>query len=540
MKIVQKRILLFIYITLIALVVILLRIGYIVIIKSDIYIERAYDLWTRNIPVSAQRGRIYDRNGELIVGNTLSPSLAIIPKQIKDKEYTIKFLSTILEVDESVIEPHFNKNVSVEQIKPQGKNIELDKAKLIIAEDLPGVYVTGDVVRYYPYGDALAHVIGIVGSDNQGLTGIEYVYNDLLMGSYGSLEIFTDAHGLKISGKVDKYNSSVGGLDIYLTIDIKLQVALENIMENASLYYDSKEVMGLIMEPNTSRILAIASRPNFEIDNYQDYSEEVYNRNLPIWMAFEPGSTFKIVTYAAGIEEGVFSPNERFYDPGYVVVDGVRIRDWKAGGHGSQTFYEVIQNSCNPGFVNIGLRLGKERLFKYINDFGFGKKTGVDLLGESSGILFNEEVIGNVELATSSFGQGNSVTPIQLVNASCAIVNGGILYQPYILYGIGFNNSIMFTVDVKKVRRVISEKTSYTMRNALERVVSLGTGRGAYVEGARVGGKTATAQIAENGSYAEGKYILSFLGIAPINDPKISCFIAIKEPKNVVQYGGVV
>ena len=540
MKIVQKRILLFIYITLIALVVILLRIGYIVIIKSDIYIERAYDLWTRNIPVSAQRGRIYDRNGELIVGNTLSPSLAIIPKQVEDKEYTINFLSTVLEVDRKALESHFEKNVSVEQIKPHGKNIELDKAKLIIAEDLPGVYVTGDVVRYYPYGDALSHVIGIVGSDNQGLTGIEYVYNDLLMGSYGSLEIFTDAHGLKISGKVDKYNSSVGGLDIYLTIDIKLQVALENIMENASLYYDSKEVMGLIMEPNTSRILAIASRPNFEIDNYQDYSEEVYNRNLPIWMAFEPGSTFKIVTYAAGIEEGVFSPDERFYDPGYVVVDGVRIRDWKAGGHGSQTFYEVIQNSCNPGFVNIGLRLGKERLFKYINDFGFGKKTGVDLLGESSGILFNEEVIGNVELATSSFGQGNSVTPIQLVNASCAIVNGGILYQPYILYGIGFNNSIMFTVDVKEVRRVISEKTSYTMRNALERVVSLGTGRGAYVEGARVGGKTATAQIAENGSYAEGKYILSFLGIAPINDPKISCFIAIKEPKNVVQYGGVV
>ena len=540
MKIINKRSIMFIILSSLAFLVVLLRVGYVVIIKGDVYLERAYELWTRNIPVSSKRGKIFDRNGELIVGNTISPSLAIIPKQIKNKEYTINFLSTILEVDKESIRKHFEKNVSVELIKPEGKNIPIDKAKIIIAEDLDGVYVAGDVVRYYPYGNVLSHVIGIVGSDNQGLTGLEYVYNDLLMGTYGSIDIFTDAHGLKISNVSDNYSKSEGGLDIYLTVDIKLQVALENILDNSKKYYDSKEVLGLIMEPNSSSILAIASRPNFDLNNYQDYDESIYNRNLPIWMSYEPGSTFKIVTYAAGIEEGVFSPNERFYDPGYAIVDGVRIRDWKVGGHGSQTFYEVIQNSCNPGFVNIGLRLGKEKLFKYIKNFGFGEKTGVDLLGESAGIVFDINNVGNVELATSSFGQGNSVTPIQLVNAACAIVNGGILNKPYILYGIGFDRTILYTIENESIRRVISTSTSDIMRDALERVTSLGTARSSYVEGYRVGGKTATAQIAENGVYVDGKYILSFLGIAPMNNPQIACYIAIKEPKNTIQYGGVV
>jgi len=540
MRIINKRSILVIFISLIGLLLILLRVGYVVILKGDLYVERAYELWLRNIPVSANRGKIYDCNGELIVGNTIAPSLSIIPKQVTDKEYTINYLSSILEVDKSQLEKHFNKNVSVELIKPEGKNISLEKAKQIISKDLDGVYVSGDVVRYYPYGNVLTHVIGIVGSDNQGLTGLEYVYNDILTGTYGSIDIFTDAHGLKISNKSNEYKESNSGLDIYLTIDIKLQVALENVVDNARELYDSDETMGLIMRPNTSEILAICSRPNFDLSNYQDYDESIYNRNLPIWMSFEPGSTFKIVTYAAGIEEGVFNPNESFYDPGYAIVDGVRIRDWKVGGHGSQTFYEVIQNSCNPGFVNIGLRLGKDKLFYYIEKFGFGEKTGVDLLGESTGIIFNKDSIGNVELATSSFGQGNSVTPIQLVNAACAIVNGGILNKPYILYGIGFNNLILYTSEVKEVRRVISKKTSDIMRDALERVVSLGTARSSYVEGYRVGGKTATAQIAEDGVYVDGKYILSFLGIAPMNDPEVACYIAIKEPKNTIQYGGVV
>ncbi len=521
-------------------IVLMIRVGFIVVVNGDTYIERAYELWTRNVPVSSERGKIYDCNGKLIVGNTISPSLAIIPKQVKDKEYTINYLSTVLGVDRKELAEHFNKNVSVELIKPEGKNIELEKAKKIIAADLDGVYVAGDVVRYYPYGNSLSHVLGIVGSDNQGLTGIEYVYNDLLMGTYGSINIFTDAHGLKITNISDSYTESNGGVDIYLTINIDIQIALENILDNAVKEYSSEETFGLVMDPDTSKVLAIASRPNFDLVNYQDYDQSVYNQNLPIWMSFEPGSTFKFVTYSAGLEEDVFAVNETFYDPGYSVIDGVRIRDWKAGGHGSETFYEVMQNSCNPGFMEIGMRLGKEKLFEYIRSYGFGSKTGIDLLGESTGIIFDEKTIGNVELATCSFGQGNSVTAIQLVTAACAAVNGGVLKKPYILGGIGFNNLIVYTVDEQIVRRVISEETSSTLRNALERVVSLGTARGAYIEGYRVGGKTGTAQISENGGYLENKYILSFLGLAPMNHPELACYIAIREPEGVTQYGGVV
>ena len=474
MGLIYKRMTAFIVIVVIMFGVLLLRLGYVQVTKGEAYIERAYELWTRNIPVSTRRGRIFDCNGKLIVGNTIAPTVSIIPNQVTDKEKTINILATLLKVDASSIKDHFYKNVSVEIIKPEGKNIDIEIAKKIIAADLPGVYVSGDVVRYYPYGNALSHVLGIVGIDNQGITGIEYIYNDYLAGNLGSQNIFTDAHGNKIEGFTGDYTNPEGGLDLYLTINIDIQITLERLLDNATANYDSNETFGIVMDPNSSEILAMASRPNFELNNYQDYSQEDYNRNLPIWYSFEPGSTFKIVTYSAGLEEGVFSPAESFYDPGYVIVDGARIRDWKAGGHGEQTFLEVIQNSCNPGFVEIGRRLGKERLFEYIKNFGFGTKTGIDLLGEGTGILFNPNRIGNVELATSSFGQGNSVTAIQLVNAASAAVNGGYLHKPHVLKGFGINNTQVFQYSSQLIRQVISEKTSEIVKDALERVVSLG------------------------------------------------------------------
>lgn len=542
MDVIRKRTFAILYIILFALILLLLRLGYIQITKGKVYIERAYDLWTRNIPVSSRRGKIYDRNGKLIVGNTIAPTISIIPSQIKDKEYTLNTLSTLLNVNKEEIRHHFEKKVSVEIIKPSGKNIDIEVAKKVIAADLDGVYVSGDVIRYYPYGNTLSHVLGIVGIDNQGITGLEYIYDDYLMGALGSQNIFTDAHGNIIKDFTGNYSTPQSGLDLYLTIDIDIQLTLERILDNSYSQYDYEEAMGLVMKPSTSEILAMASRPNFDLVNYQDYSADIYNRNLPIWMNFEPGSTFKVVTYSAGLEEKVFSTNELFYDPGYAIVDGTRIRDWKAGGHGSQTFLEVIQNSCNPGFVEIGLRLGKEKFFEYIRNYGFGKKTGVDLLGEATGIVFNTDKIGNVEVATSAFGQGNSVTAIQLVNAANASVNGGLLNTPYILKGFGISgtNTLIFQNEKKFVRRVISEETSSIMRNALERVVALGTARSAYIEGYRVGGKTGTAQIAKDGVYLPNTYILSFLGIAPMNDPQISCFIAINNPKTYIQYGGVV
>ncbi len=540
MKLINKRIKLGIIIIVIAFVAIIGRLSYIQIFNNKLYIDRAYDLWTRNIVVNSRRGNIYDRNGKLIVGNTLAPTVTIIPSQIKDKDKTASIIGEILGYDVNEIIYHFNKNVSVEILKPEASKITEEKAKEIISHNLDGVYIASDVIRYYPYGHYLSHVLGIVGVDNQGLTGLEYIYNDYLLGDVGSSNIFTDAHGNKIGNIGDSYTTPTKGLDLYLTIDIQMQIALERMLDNAEIEYKIAEGIGLIMNPKTSEIYAMSSRPTFDIENYQDYNQEVYNRNLTIWKCFEPGSTFKYVTFSAGLEEGVFDVNEIFYDKGFSIVDGVRIRDWKAGGHGQETFYEVIQNSCNPGFMEIGQRLGKEKLFEYVKKYGFGSKTGIDLLGESTGILFNVDNIGNVETATTSFGQGISSTPIQIVNGVSACVNGGTLHQPYILKGIGIDKSVVYREEKTIIRQVISKSTSEIMKDALERVVALGTGRNCYIEGYRVGGKTGTAQISKDGAYVENAYILSFMGIAPMNDPELVCYIALNNPITYIQYGGTV
>lgn len=520
----------------------IIRLSYLKIYTKDDYYERALNLWTRSAPVEGRRGNIYDRNGKLIVGSELAPTVVVIPKQIKDVEDASLKLAKILECDKKEIKKHLTKKVSVEILKPIGQKISVEKALKIAEMKIEGVYLVSDTKRNYPYGHYLAQVIGICGIDNQGITGIEYIYDEYLKGENGAVKIFTDAHGNLIDDLTGYYQNATSGMDIYLTIDLDLQITLERILDNAIARYNADEIMAIMIHPKTGEILAMASRPTFNPANYQDYDQSLYNQNLTIWKSFEPGSTFKIVTFAAGLEEKVFRLDEKFIDPGYMIIDGARIKDWKAGGHGSETFLEVLQNSCNPGFMTIGLRLGKERLFKYIKDFGFGSKTGIDLLGESTGIIFNENKIGNVELATSAFGQGNSTTAIQLITAASAAVNGGYLNQPGILYGIGNpkTNDIIYQDYPFTKRQVISEKTSKTVAESLEAVASLGTARSAYIEGYRVGGKTGTAQIAENGSYVSGKYILSFLGIAPMNNPQIACYMAVVNAKNTIQYGGVV
>ncbi|AKN55002.1 Cell division protein FtsI [Heyndrickxia coagulans] len=297
------------------------------------------------------------------------------------------------------------------------------------------------------------------------------------------------------------------------------------------------------MDPGTGEILGMSSRPSYTPDNYKNVPQEVYNRNLPIWSTYEPGSTFKIITLAAALEEKkVNLTKDKFYDSGAVEVGGSTLHCWKRGGHGSETFLEVVQNSCNPGFVELGERLGKNTLFKYIRNFGFGTKTGVDLSGEASGILFNLDRVGPVELATTAFGQGVSVTPIQQVAAVSAAVNGGILYKPYIakeLVDPKTGETVMRKNPVAK-RRVISENTSKQIRHALETVVTQGSGKNAYVDGYPVGGKTGTAQKAKNGRYLENNYVLSFIGFAPANDPKIVVYLAVDNPKNTIQFGGQV
>lgn len=540
MKVYRKRIFIIYLIIALCGLAILVRLGYVKLIKNDEYYNRAISLWTRSAPIKGTRGNIYDRNGNLIVGSYLTPTVVAIPKQIENKEQTAKKLAKILKTSEGNILNHLKKNVSVEIIKPEAKRISVETALEISQANLKGIYVVGDTTRYYPYSSTLAQVLGVTGIDNQGITGIEAMYDDLLEGETGALQVFTDAHGDVIFDMTSLYAKAKAGNDLYLTVDLNLQLSLERVMDNAMIQYNPDEIAGIAMDPKTGEILAMASRPTFDPSHYQDYSSELYNRNIPIWKCYEPGSTFKIVTFSAGLEENVFKLDDIFYDPGYAIVDGARLRDWKAGGHGKETYLEVLQNSCNPGFVNIGLNLGKEKFFKYLRNYGFGEKTGIDLLGESSGIIFNPDKIGNVELATSAFGQGNSVTMVQLVNAASAAVNGGNLYRPYILKEIKENDKVIKTGAKTIIRKVISTETSQKVANSLECVVSLGTGRGAYVEGLRVGGKTGTAQIAENGHYVQGKYILSFLGIAPMDDPQIAIMIAIENPKNTIQYGGVV
>ena len=539
---IQRR--LFILLSFVAVYVLglIMRLGYLQIVGSEELVDKAESLWSRNLPIEGQRGLIYDRNHDVIVDNEVAPSVIVIPRQVTDVVATSQLLADVLDITIEDATAHVTKKVSVERIQPEGRKLSVEQVQAIQEAELEGVYLVNDVKRTYPYGSLLSHTLGFTGIDNQGITGLEYVYNDYLMGSSGVWQYFSDAKGNPLPDYADEYESAMRGLDMELTIDLHLQQVLERELDNTVAKYSPDSVIGLMMDPNTGEILAMSSRPTYEPENYQDYPQEVYNRNLPIWSSYEPGSTFKIITYAAALEEKEFELDETFFDPGYVIVDGVRIKDWKAGGHGEQTMLEVIMNSCNPGFVELGMRLGAERLFTYIDAFGFDSKTGVDMLGESQGILFDPKTMGNVELATAAFGQGNSVTPIQLVTAISAVVNGGYLMEPYVVKNLlhPYTNEILYKREPEAVRQVISKETSDTMRYALEMVGAQGSGKGAYIDGYRVGGKTGTAQKAENGGYIDGEYILSFVGIAPMNDPQVVCYIAVDNPKDTIQYGGVV
>lgn len=540
--VIQRRLVLLLSMVLIYFIALFIRLGYLQIFNSGTLVDRAEGLWSHNLPIEGQRGIIYDRNHDTIVDNEVAPSVIVIPRQVTDVERTSEVLAEVLEVSVEEANRHVTQKVLIERIQPEGRKLSLEQVQAIQEANLDGVYLVNDVKRSYPYGSLLAHTLGFTGIDNQGITGLEYVYNDYLMGENGVWKYFSDTKGNSLPQFSDDYASASRGLDMELTIDLHLQEILEREFDNAVAKYSPDQMIGLIMDPNTGEILAMASRPTYEPENYQDYDQEIYNRNLPIWSTYEPGSTFKIVTFSAALEEGVMKLEDRFFDPGYAIVDGVRIRDWKAGGHGDQSMLEVIMNSCNPGFIELGQRLGKEKLFEYIRAYGFNEKTGVDMLGESQGIIFNPDNIGNVELATSSFGQGNSVTPIQLVTAVSAAVNGGNLMQPYIVKRMlhPYTNEVLYEREPSVKRRVISEETSETMRYALEMVGSQGSGKSAYIDGYRVGGKTGTAQKAKDGAYISGEYILSFVGIAPMDDPQLVVYVAIDNPKNTIQYGGVV
>ena len=390
------------------------KVFYIQVFSYEKLNNYATGLWSRNLPIEANRGKIYDRNGVVLADNVTTTSLVLIPNQIEDKEKTAELIAPILGISYEDMYAHVSKKTSIERVHPEGRRLDYETADKISDLELPGVYLLKESKRYYPYGEMLAHTLGFVGIDNQGLSGLELMYDEYLTGSYGAIKYFSDAKGNKLELS-EIYEQPQDGIDIYLTIDYNIQIALERELDNAISKYNPDQALGIVMDPKTGEVLAIASRPSFDPSNYEDYSTETINRNLPIWMTYEPGSTFKIITLATALEENLVDlEEEHFYDGGAVTVGGATIHCWKHGGHGDQTFLQVVENSCNPGFVDLGLRIGKETLFNYIDNFGFGEVTGIDLNGEASGIIFDIDKIGDLELATTSFGQGVSVTPIQL------------------------------------------------------------------------------------------------------------------------------
>ena len=541
-KDIHVRIRLFFVIVITLFLIIILKVIYIQVFQYDKLKKLSSDLWSRNLPIEADRGKIYDRNGVVLADNITTTSLVLIPNQIKEKERAIKELSKILKVSEKEMAKHVNKKTSIERVHPEGRRLSFEIADKIDALKLEGVYLVKESKRNYPYDFNLSHVLGYVGIDNQGLSGLELEYDKYLTGEYGSIKYFSDAKGNKLKLN-EVYEQPQNGMNLTLTIDNNIQLAVERELDNAVMKYNPEHALAIVMDPNSGEILAMSSRPNFSPTNYKDYTLEEINRNLPIWMNYEPGSTFKIITLAASLEEDTIDlQNDHYYDAGSIRVANAKIKCWKKGGHGAETFLQVVENSCNPGFVIMGQRLGKERLFSYIDKFGFGRKTGIDLNGEATGIIFKLDNVGEVELATTAFGQGISTTPIQQITAVSAAINGGILYKPYIVKSIDEpeTNTPIIKNKKKKVRKVISKQTSKEVAMALESVVTNGTGRNAFIDGYRVGGKTGTAQKVDNGAYMSGNYILSFIGFLPADNPKVVVYVAIDNPKGVVQYGGTV
>lgn len=519
---------------LILFIFIILRVFYIQVFDYKKLNEYASDLWSRDLPIEANRGLILDRNGVVLADNLTTTSLVLIPNQIKEKEKATEELSKILNVSYAEMQKHVYKKTSIERVHPEGRRLSYDIAEKISNLKLEGVYLVKEAKRYYPYGNLLSHSLGYVGIDNQGLSGLELEYDKYLTGKSGAIKYFSDAKGNKLNVS-DVYVEPQDGMNLYLTIDINIQKSIERELDNIVDMFSPDMALAVVMNPKTGEILGMGSRPDYNPNTYQKYSQDVLSRNLPVWSSYEPGSTFKIITMATSVEEKIIDiENDHFYDSGSVNVDGSVLKCWKAGGHGDQTFLQVLQNSCNPGFVKLGQMLGKERLFSYIKKFGFGEKTGVDLNGEGQGILFPLEKVGNVELSTTAFGQGVSVTPIQQVTAVSAVVNGGYLYKPYIVKSIAEKetNSIIQETSKTLVRKVISSETSTIMRHALESVVAKGGGKAAYIEGYRIGGKTGTAQKVKDGRYMVGNYIMSFMSIVPSNDPEAVFYLAIDNPKN--------
>lgn len=524
--IVRKRLMGIFILTVLVTLLLISRLAWIQIVQADQLYEQAWEQWNHNVPISTARGSIYDNQGRLLAGSKSVFTVAAIPPQLDDPGAVAEALAPVLEMDAQDIYELITLERSAVYVK---RKVDPDVSESVREMNIPGIIFFNEEKRYYPGENMASQIIGFVGMD-QGLAGLEVYYDDYLSGSEGRLLYPADGRGKQLPHTFSRYTLPQQGYDLHLAIDESIQHIVEReltrVMENSA----PSQVMALALDPNSGAVLAAASKPDYNPGNYELYDPESWPL-APVTSSFEPGSTLKMVTVAAVVEEGLFNPDEVYHCSGHTTVNGTRINCWTVdrGGHGDITFFEAVGGSCNTAFVELGQRLGKEKLYQYLNAFGFGQVTGIDYPGESSGVIFDPEQVGPVELATTTFGQGITVTPIQQVMAVTAMINGGYLYKPYFVEEISDQDgrSVM-SREPELVRQVISEETSAQLVEIMESVILDGTGHAAAIEGYRVAGKTGTAEKLDgSSSYSDSDYIYSLLGFAPVENPELVLYVAV-------------
>jgi stage V sporulation protein D (sporulation-specific penicillin-binding protein) len=525
------------------------RLAYLMIVQSDYYGKKAQALHERERSIKAARGKIVDRNGIVLADNRSVCTVSVIHSQIRDPERVIAELAELLELPEDTVRKRVEKVSSIERIR---SNVPKETGDVILARQLEGVKVDEDYRRYYPYDSLASKVIGFTGGDNQGIVGLEVRYDDWLSGKDGKILTMTNAYGQELEQEGERRQEPVTGNQLTISLDCNLQMYCEQAAQKVMLEKNADEVSVILMNPQNGEIFAMVNVPEYNLnepftlnvetasDLKESEKQDLLNqmwRNACINDTYEPGSTFKIITTAAALEQGVVTVNDSFYCPGYKIVEDRRIRCHKTTGHGAETFTQGIMNSCNPVFIELGLRLGAENFYHYFEQFGLLRKTGIDLPGEAATIMHKKENIGQVELATISFGQSFQITPIQLVTTVSSLINGGTRVVPH--FGVSVQNAegeTRKTFSYDETEGTVSTATSKTLCDLLEHVVSEGTGKKAAIEGFSIGGKTATSQTLPRSDH---KYIASFLGFAPAEDPQVIGLIVIDNPQGVY-YGGTV
>lgn len=522
------------------------RLGKLMLADSGYYAKLAEDLHERERPIKAARGRILDRNGEVLADNHTVCTISVIHSQITDPERVVEVLTKELGLDKETVQKKVGKVSSMEWIQ---KNVEKEVGDRIRSYGLAGVKVDEDYRRYYPYGSMASKVLGFTGGDNQGIIGLEVEYESILEGTPGQILALTDARGIELTGVGESRRDPVAGKDLVISLDYNIQQYAEQAARQVMEKKQADSVSILIMNPKNGELYAMTNMPEFDLNEpftllpeytgiteTQDALNQMW-RNGCINDTYEPGSTFKIITASAGLEEGVVTLNDTFSCPGYRIVEDRRIRCHKVGGHGAETFLQATRNSCNPVFIDVGLRLGVDRYFSYFHQFGLSKKTGIDLPGEAATIMHKKENVGQVELATISFGQSFQITPVQLIATVSSLINGGTRVTPH--FGLQARDASGVLTQIfscPEGERILSEQTSATLRHALEQVVDGGSGKNAYIKGYRIGGKTATSETLPRSA---NKYISSFIGFAPADDPQVIALCVINNPQGLY-YGGLI